>query len=154
MGTGRIGLRFQGQNRSKKEKNEKWKTANRWFHFVLHSRTRGSLKVGLSMKCIARAANFAGLLAWRVNLARLTGLCAAFPRLRLAFWTLTGPTKRFIAVTCAVSIPPYSRASATAFLLFFPLDFRGRNKRNLIRLPVFPSTKFSVIVRGAKPASG
>src|SRR5258707_15495255 len=112
MGTGRIGLRSQGQNRSKKEKNEKWKTANRWFHFVLHSRTRGSLKVGLSMKCIARAANFAGLLAWRANLARLAGPCAAFPRLRLGFRP-NGPTNRFIAVTSAVSIPPDSPASAT-----------------------------------------
>src|SRR5258706_11234979 len=114
MGTGRIGLRSQGQNRSKKEKNEKWETANRWFHFVLHSRTRGSLKVGLSMKCIARAANFAGLLAWRGNLARLAGLCAAFPRLPLGF-PPNRPTQRFIAVTGAVLISPQSSASATAF---------------------------------------
>src|SRR5258706_15823598 len=104
MGTGRIGLRSQGQNRSKKEKNEKVKTANRWFHFVLHSRTRGSLKVGLSMKCITRAANFAGLLAWRADLARLAGPGAAFPPCPPAFWTPTGPTKRFIAVTWASPI--------------------------------------------------
>jgi hypothetical protein len=37
------------------------------------------------MACIARAANFAGLLAWRVNLTLVAGLCAAFPRRRLAF---------------------------------------------------------------------
>jgi len=49
-----------------------------------------------------------------------------------------GPTKRFIAVTCAVSIPPYSRASATAFLLFFPLDFEDVNKCNLIRVARLP----------------
>lgn len=34
---------------------------------------------------IARVANFAGLLAWRVNLARIAGLCAAFPRRRLKY---------------------------------------------------------------------
>jgi hypothetical protein len=31
------------------------------------------------MKCIARAANFAGLLAWRVNLARIYGPVRGLP---------------------------------------------------------------------------
>ena len=77
-----------------------------------------------------------------------SGPVRGLPTMTPGFPDPNGPTKRFIAVTCAVSIPPYSRASATAFLLFFPLDFRGYNKRNLIRSPVFPSTKFAVIVRG------
>src|SRR5258705_12743435 len=105
MGKRRIGLRSQRQNRSKKEKNEKWKTANRWFHFVLHSRTRGSLKVGLSMKCIARAANFAGLLAWRVEFGRVAGLCAALPRIPLGFRT-NRTSKTLIAVTWPTPTAP------------------------------------------------
>src|SRR6266852_6677502 len=117
------------------------------FMFVLHSRTRGSLKVGPAMKCIARAANFAGLLAWRVNLARICGpvrgLPATTPGFSVRLWprqftvTLTGSAKRFVAVTCAVSIPPYSRASATAFLLASRL-IRGPTKCNPIRIARLP----------------
>ena len=64
--------------------------------------------------------------------------------------TLAGSAKRFVAVTCAVSIPPYSRASATAFL-FASRSNRERNKCNPFRLPVFPSTKFAMIVGGRSP---
>jgi len=86
---------------------------------------------------------------------------AAFPRRCLAFlWatltgsrlraTLGGSAKRFAAVTCAVSIPPYSRASATAFLRGAPEGASPRVQPE--GLPVFPSTKLAMSVRGARPA--
>jgi hypothetical protein len=65
--------------------------------------------------------------------------------------TLAGSSKRFAAVTCAVSIPPYSRASATAFL--FPLDLgRGLNKCNPIEVARLPEHEVRGDCEGLKPA--
>jgi hypothetical protein len=101
------------------------------------------LKVGPATVCIARAANFAGLLAWRVNSAPLAGLCAAFPRRGLNF-------QHFAAVTCAVSIPPYSRASATAFLSLASIRSRG-NKCNPIEVARLPVHEVRDDCEGPKP---
>jgi len=61
--------------------------------------------------------------------------------------------ERIAAVASAVLNPPYSRASATAYLdVAGPFDQAGTQQVQPIRLPVFPCTKFAVIVRGARPA--
>src|SRR5882757_10807479 len=81
----------------------------------------------------------------------VSGPVRGLPTMTPGFPDPNGPTKRFIAVTCAVSIPPYSRASATAFLLFFPLDFRGCNKCNLIRVARLPEHEVRGDSEGRSP---
>src|SRR5262249_58306652 len=61
----------------------------------------GALKVGRIFGIKVRLAGFAGLLAWRF-----------FRRVLPA----ASPWERFAAVSCAVLLPPYSRAAATACL--------------------------------------
>jgi hypothetical protein len=93
---------------------------------------------------LTQAADFAGLLAWRQY---LRGLPAAAPPMGAA--SRSGWRKMF---------PPYSRAAATAFLERpFETRLRGefetvRSSATAKRLPVFPSTKSTVIViRGETP---
>jgi len=73
---------------------------------------------------ITKAADFAGLLAWRSCCWQPSRIGARFSN------------KRFAAVVCLLLVPPYSRAAATASLA----------STTALRLPVFPSTKSAVIV--------
>ena len=76
---------------------------------------------------IARAANFAGLLAWREFRTVLTGADAGPSRDVACLFKSdpAGSSKRFAAVGCAVSFPPYSRASATALNRLPEHEVRG-----------------------------
>jgi hypothetical protein len=77
----------------------------------------------------------------------------AFPRRCLVFSsaTLAESTKHFAAVTCAVSIPPYSRASATAFLGCLSIQAEGMNKRNPIEVARLPEHEVRCDCQGPKP---
>jgi len=59
--------------------------------FVLHSRTRGSLKVGLSMKCIARAANFARSPGLAGEFGPVSGPVRGLPTMTPGFPDPNGP---------------------------------------------------------------
>jgi hypothetical protein len=114
--------------------------------------------LALATRCIARAANFAGLLALAGEFGTHLRACArpSHDDAWLFRVTQSGPAgsaKRFVAVTCAVSIPPYSRASATDFLLASRFDSRAEQVQPdwVARLPEHEVRGDG---EGPKPANG
>lgn len=104
------------------------------------------------MACIGQAANFAGLLAWRENAALLPGPVRCLPT------ALPGQSD-----PCRVkpNAPPQWRTQSDSAVQSrvgdgFPvsclsISVEGQTSATKCRLPVFPSTKFAIIVRGRSP---
>lgn len=86
-----------------------------------------------------------------MNLARSCGPCAAFPRRRLVFSYDPYGVSQAIRRSDLRSLDSAVQSRVGDGLLVRRSDGAIR-KRNSMELPVFPSTKFAVNVRGSKPA--
>ena len=102
------------------------------------------------MKCIARAANFAGLLAWRVNLARNLWAYARPSHDDAWFPDPNGASQALHRSDLRSLDSAVQSRVGDGFLVVFPLDFRGCNKRNLIRVARLPEHE----VRGDSEGRG